>query len=71
MIRDTLSKLKAWFSSEGTIDAAKPVGKDRKQTGPTHVRPAESAKKAKRRAQRQARCLIPRFDGAILSLEWK
>jgi hypothetical protein len=55
MIRDTLSKLKAWFSSDVTIDAAKPVGKDKSQAGPAYVRPAESAKKAKRRAQRQAR----------------
>jgi len=55
MIRDTFSKLKAWFSSGVASNAANPVGKGKRLSDPTPAQPAQSAKKAKRRAQRQAR----------------
>ena len=53
MIRVTLSKLKAWFSPGIPNTAAKPLVKGK--SGPAHAQLAGTAKKSKRRAQRQAR----------------
>jgi len=55
MIRETLTKLKAWFLPGVPSTAAKPVAKGKKQSSPAQAPIAEAAKRTKRRAQRQAR----------------
>lgn len=55
MIRATLSKLKAWLSPDVVSSGAKPVGKAKGHSSAASAQLAESAKKTKRRAQRQAR----------------
>lgn len=55
MIRDALSKLKAWLSPNVPSSTPKPVGKGKTQSTMPQARIAGAAKKMKRRAQRQAR----------------
>ncbi len=54
MIRDTLSELVSWFSSDVASYVAKPFRK-RKNRAQLARQPEETAKRKKRRAQRQAR----------------
>ena len=55
MIRVTLSKLKAWFSPGVSSNSANSINKSKMQSNPAPVQIAGSAKKTKRKAQRQAR----------------